>query len=125
MRAAGNSTSSVVVATVLGMDLERRSAPRQPVKLFCNQYIDGAPTLGDALELSMTGALLRRVLGPESDRASYALELGLSDRPEERVWLCATPVWRSGSIEAVRFVAQTPGDKLRLSHLLGRLRTLH
>lgn len=91
--------------------------------MFFNQYIDGFPYLGEVLELSMTGALVRRVLGPELDRACYALELGGSDKApaSERLWLCAAPVWRQGAFEAVRFVAQSLSDKLRLASLLGEL----
>ena len=102
------------------MDTDRRSSRRTRVGLFCNQYIDGFPYLSEALEVSMTGALVRRVLGPEVDRACYALELG-AERAEgaDPVWLCATPVWRQGPFEAVRFVAQTLSDKLRLANLLG------
>ncbi|NUP11011.1 MAG: hypothetical protein HOW73_33610 [Polyangiaceae bacterium] len=98
------------------MELDRRSSRRSKVGLFCNQYIDGFPHLTEALELSMTGALVRRVLGPDVDRACYALELGDGG---DSVWLCATPVWRQGPFEAVRFVAQSLSDKLRLADVLG------
>lgn len=101
------------------MKPERRSARRARVSLFLNQYIDGAPHLCEALELSMTGALVRRVLGPDVERASYALELGDPTRADERVWLCASPIWKMGAFEAVRFVAQGKGDRLKLASLLG------
>ena len=78
--------------------------------------------MSDALELSMSGALVRRVLAPETDRACYALELGLAEQAGDRVWLCAAPVWRIGAFEAVRFVALTSADRLRLAHLLGQLK---
>jgi hypothetical protein len=100
------------------MQIERRTSRRKPVRLFCNQYVDGAPLLGEALELSMTGALVRRVNGPDVDRACYALEVGLAGDPSTSVWLCATPVWRQGVYEAVRFVGQAPQDRLRLAHLI-------
>lgn len=95
--------------------VERRAARRTPARLFCNQYIDGTPILGEAVELSMSGALLRRVNGPDVDRACYAIEVGLGER---RVWLCATPVWRHGEYEAVRFVGQAPHDRLQLADLV-------
>lgn len=103
------------------MDTDRRSSRRTHVGLFCNQYIDGFPYLTEALEMSMSGALVRRVLGPEVDRACYALELGASEGTTDvdPVWVCATPVWRHGPFEAVQFVAQTLADKLRLANLLG------
>ncbi len=107
------------------MQLERRSSRRKSVHLFCNQYIDGMPVLGETLELSMSGALVRRVLGPDVDRACYALEIGLPELPHERVFLCAAPIWRSNNFEAVRFVAQTQGDKLRLADLLRSLNRLN
>ena len=95
--------------------IERRTARRAAARLFCNQYIDGTPLLGEALELSMTGALLRRINGPDVDRACYAIEMG---HQTDRVWLCATPVWRRGEYEAVRFIGQAPHDRLRLAHLV-------
>ena len=101
------------------MQLDRRSSRRSRVGLFCNQYIDGFPYLTEALEMSMTGALVRRVLAPEVDRASYAIEIATQDGPSDPVWLCATPVWRQGPFEAVQFVAQSLSDRLRLASLLG------
>lgn len=95
--------------------LERRTAPRRRVQVFCNQYIDGVPYLTDTLELSMTGALVRRVLMPSAERACYTVEIGLPDQPDQRVFVCATPVWREGPFEALRFVAQSLSDKLRLA----------
>ena len=67
----------------------------------------------------MTGALVRRVLGPEIDRASYALELAAPGETGERLWLCASPIWRMGAFEAVRFVAQGKTDRLKLASVLG------
>lgn len=99
-------------------NIERRNARRAPLRLFCNQYIDGSPCLSEAVELSMTGALIRRVLGPSHDRASYALEIGGVTGHEGRVWVCATPVWRLGNYEAVRFIAQSETDRLRLADLI-------
>jgi hypothetical protein len=101
------------------MQRERRSGRRARVSLFLNQYIDGAPHLAEAVELSMSGALVRRVIGPEIDRASYALELAAPGRETERVWLCASPIWRIGAFEAVRFVAQGAADRLKLANLIG------
>ena len=107
------------------MDTERRSARRAPIHLFCNQYIDGSPCLSEALEMSMTGALVRRVFGPAVDRATYALEIAPASSREGRVWLCATPVWRVGAYEALRFVAQSETDRLKLANLLHEVAPLH
>jgi len=102
------------------MDLDRRGGRRTQARLFCNLYIDGFPHLSEALEVSMTGALVRRVLGPDVDRAVYALEVGVGG--DDSVWLCASPVWRKGPFEAVQFVAQTLADRLKLASLLSTLR---
>src|SRR5262245_55581700 len=99
------------------MDFDRRASRRSKVGIFCNQYIDGFPYLSEALEMSMSGALVRRVLAPDCDRASYAFEL---EGESDAVWICAAPVWRQGPFEAVRFVAHSLSDKLRLADLLGR-----
>jgi len=103
------------------MRTERRTAPRSNARLLCNQYIDGTPHLGEALELSVSGALVRRVIGTSEERACYALELGTPDKPEERVFVCATSVWREGDLEALRFVAQSDRDRARLAALLRSL----
>jgi len=104
---------------------DRRSAPRTPVHVYFNKYIDGVPYLCEALELSMTGMLVRRVQEPERDLACYAVELAPGDgasEPEERVWLCAAPVWSHGRFEALSFVGQSHLDRLRLADLVTRLR---
>jgi hypothetical protein len=98
------------------MTSERRVAKRTRVDLLANQYIDGVPHLADVLELSMTGALVRRMRAPDEERAGYALELaGESGEP---VWLCASSVWRVGDFEAVRFVEMAALDRLRLASVL-------
>ncbi len=97
------------------MPSERR-AKRTRVDLLANQYIDGVPHLADVLELSMTGALVRRVHAPDEDRAGYALEVaGTGSDP---IWLCASSVWRVGEFEAIRFVEMAAVDKLRLAGVL-------
>ncbi|NUO53507.1 MAG: hypothetical protein HOV80_32045 [Polyangiaceae bacterium] len=102
------------------MMVDRRSARRNQIQFFMNQYIDGVPYLSEGLELSMSGALVRRVLSPNADRACYALEIGLPEQADQRVFVCATPVWRSGPFEALRFVAQSLSDRLRLANVIAR-----
>jgi hypothetical protein len=102
------------------MSSERRSASRTRVDLFANQYIDGVPHLADVLELSMTGALVRRVHSPDADRAGYAIELASEAGPP--MWLCASSVWRHGDFEAIRFVETSALDKLRLANVLDEAR---
>jgi hypothetical protein len=108
---------------MMSTDIERRAARRAPIHLFCNQYIDGLPYLSEAVELSMNGALVRRVSAPNHDRASYAIEI--SEPASDRVWICATPVWRLGNFEALRFVCQSEEDRLRLASLLHAVAPLH
>jgi hypothetical protein len=88
------------------------------VGLFCNQYVDGVPFLSETVELSMSGALVRRVLAPDPSRVCYALELGHPSEPSQRVFVCATPVWRHGAYEALRFIAQSHADRLRLANVI-------
>jgi hypothetical protein len=99
------------------MPSERR-AKRTRVDLLANQYIDGVPHLADVLELSMTGALVRRVHAPDEDRAGYALEVAGEGR--DPIWLCASSVWRVGEFEAIRFVEMAAVDKLRLAGVLAQ-----
>jgi hypothetical protein len=107
------------------MEIERRTGRRARINLFCNQYIDGTPCLSEALELSMSGALVRRVLGPGLDRASYAIEISEPRTAEGSVWICAAPVWRIGNYEALRFVSQSETDRLRLADLLSSVAPLY
>lgn len=98
------------------MPSERRIAKRTRVDLLANQYIDGVPHLSDVLELSMTGALVRRLRAPDADRAGYAIEI--AGENGEPMWLCASSVWRVGDFEALRFVEMAALDKLRLASVL-------
>lgn len=102
------------------MEAERRAAPRARVLLFANEYIDGVPCLCELVEMSNTGALVRRLLGPSTERAIYALEIGRSGAWSrgDRFWLAATPVWRDGEHEAVAFVGASPGLRAKLSAFL-------
>ena len=101
-------------STVSSMQLDRRAAPRKSAHVYFNKYIDGHPYLCEAVELSATGMLLRRVLEPDASRACYALELaGAGEGPDlERIWLCASPVWSAGAFEAVKFIAPPTPRKL-------------
>lgn len=129
------------------MELDRRSAPRTPAHLYFNKYIDGVPHLCEALEISMTGMLVRRVHEPDEDLACYAVELGLpgvdevdpeaptppagdvEERNDDgaeprpgRLWLCATPIWQEGRYQALAFVGHSEMDRLRLADLMAELR---
>jgi len=107
------------------MHSERRVSPRAPVQLLFNKYVDGVPYLWELLEVSMSGALIRCVGGPDAPRASYAIEVAPQDRDgasDKCVWLCATPVWRSGRYEALEFVGQSTMDRLKLANLIAETR---
>ena len=105
------------------MEIERRAAPRLPAHVYFNKYIDGQPYLCETLELSESGMLIRRVGEPEAARACYAVELaaGPLDPGDERIWLCASTVWQSGEVEALRFVAQSDRDRALLVNLIDRV----
>ncbi len=102
------------------METERRSAPRSPASIYFNKYIDGQPHLCEAIELSATGMLVRKVHEPEAARACYAIEIAPGSEGEG-VWLCATPVWSSGPFEALGFVGQSPRDRERVEALIAGL----
>jgi hypothetical protein len=105
------------------MQLDRRAAPRTEARIYFNKYIDGHPHLCEAVELSMTGMLVRRVLEPDAQRAAYAVEIapGPLEHGGERVWLCATPVWSAGDLEALRFVECSDKDRALLDAMLARI----
>jgi hypothetical protein len=102
------------------METERRSAPRSPASIYFNKYIDGQPHLCEAIELSATGMLVRKVHEPEGSRACYAIEIAPGSEGCG-VWLCATPVWSSGPFEALGFVGQSPADRERIEALIAGL----
>jgi hypothetical protein len=98
---------------------ERRAAPRRSVDVYFNKYIDGQPFVCEAIELSTTGMLVRKIHEPDAPRACYAVEIAsMSESGEERIWLCATPVWSDGKVEALGFVGQSERDRERLARLL-------
>jgi hypothetical protein len=105
------------------MQLERRAAPRAEARLLFNKYIDGHPHLCEAVELSTTGMLARRVHEPDAQRAAYAVEIasGPLEHGAPRVWLCASPVWSRGDLEALRFVECSDRDRALLDAMLARL----
>jgi len=115
------------------MDVDRRAAPRSPAHVLFKKYIDGVPYLCEALEISMTGMLVRTLHGPSMPHASYAVELAHpdangadvlddDDAPPRRLWLCAVPVWTHGKFQALSFVSQSRLDRLRLADLIAALR---
>jgi hypothetical protein len=100
------------------MHPDRRAAPRTRSAVYFNKYIDGQPYLCEALELSSSGMLVRRVREPDAPRACYAVELAPGAEAADRLWLCAAPVWSDGELEALRFVAQSDDDRRRMDRLI-------
>jgi hypothetical protein len=105
------------------METERRAAPRSSARVYFNKYIDGHPHLCEAVELSATGMLARRIHAPDAPRAAYAVEIapGPLAEGEPRIWLCASPVWSAGELEALRFVECSDRDRGLVADLLARL----
>lgn len=102
-------------------DADRRRASRHLVQLFFNKYIDGVPYLCEALELSTSGMLLRRISEPDVIRDAYAFEIGPEyTTPAERLWLYASSIWTWGPFEAVGFVGPSRENKHRLEELIQR-----
>jgi hypothetical protein len=99
------------------MEPERRAAPRKPVRMFFNKYIDRQPHLGEVLELSAAGLLARTVHQPDAPRACYAVEIAPAGGGEP-LWLCARRVWAAGELEALAFVAPTEADRVRIEALV-------
>lgn len=105
------------------METDRRTAQRRSAQVYFNKYIDGQPYLCETIDISESGMLLRRVGEPDAPRACYALELaaGPLSPGDQRIWLCASPVWQSGDMEALRFVASSDHDRALLRGLLDRV----
>ena len=72
----------------------------------------------------MSGMLVRRIHEPEAARACYAVELAepSGSQPAERIWLCASPIWKVGQFEALGFIGQSHMDRMRLATLLSTAR---
>ncbi len=103
--------------------LERRAAPRAAARVYFNKYIDGHPHLCEAVELSATGMLVRRIHEPDAPCAAYGVELapGPLGPGDERVWLCASPVWSEGDLSALRFVECSDRDRELIEGVIARL----
>lgn len=94
---------------------DRRRAPRKRVSVLFNKYVDGTPFVAEALEVSATGMLVRRIAEPDLPQACYAVEIGAPDGPAR--WLCATRIWRDGDFEALSFVAHSEADRAHIASI--------
>jgi len=91
--------------------------------VYFNKYIDGHPYLCEAVEMSSTGMLVRRVREPDAPRAAYALELasGPLSAGESRVWLLREPGVATRELEALAFVGQSAHDTARIEEIIARV----
>jgi hypothetical protein len=104
------------------MNVERRAAPRSPARVLFNRYVDGQPQICEAVEMSTTGMLARRVHAPAPPRDAYLLEMagGPLQPGEERAWVCAMPVWSAGEYEALCFVECSERDRELIEAMVAR-----
>ncbi|HLM75096.1 MAG TPA: PilZ domain-containing protein [Polyangiaceae bacterium] len=102
-------------------EVDRRRAPRRAVKLYFNKYIDGVPYACEALELSTSGMLIRKIFEPDVIRDAYAIEIGPEYALHEpRLWLYATVIWSLGPYEALGFAGPSRENRRRLEDLIQR-----
>lgn len=97
------------------MENRRENARASLHDEFCNKYIEGVPHLVRLVDLSAGGALVRRLLEPDSRDEAFPLELRLDG---VTLWAWTKRVRRIGEHEALRFVSCDPIDRARLRSLL-------
>jgi PilZ domain len=103
------------------MSNDRRKMPRAALTgILFNKYIDGFPFMGELLDLSETGARVRRIHEPDPVRASYPVEIELPGIPE-RLWLWARTVRTDDKEQALRFVAVDAASKTSLAAIVEHL----
>jgi hypothetical protein len=96
---------------------ERRSAPRFPVDLFFNKFLDGYPYLCRTMDASSNGVLVETYAEPGTQPERFPVELRFGGQ-RQSLWLWAKPVQRRGRFQALQFVDVSPAAK---KHLLGWL----
>ena len=98
---------------------DRRRAPRIPIDLLFNKYVDGYPRLCRGTNLSRSGILATLFLEPERVADSAAIELRLpGDR--DSIWAWVQTVRAEGRQRALRFQALHHRDQKRLDRYLSR-----
>jgi hypothetical protein len=91
---------------------ERRRSPRHAVAFRFHEYADGVRHEWEALELSATGLVGSALGEPSAMKPAVALEL-VADN--ERIWLCARPVWSEGTLRAYELLGPSARDLATLS----------
>jgi PilZ domain len=99
---------------------DRRRAPRQPIELFFNKYLDGHPYLCFSLDLSPDGVLARTFVEPRANETAFPVEIRLPE-DERSLWVRARGVWRRGALQALEFFDIEPEQRARLDRFLGEL----
>jgi hypothetical protein len=103
------------------MSDDRRKMPRAALTgILFNKYIDGFPFTGELLDLSETGARVRRIHEPDLVRESYPVEIELPGIPE-RLWLWARTVWTDDKEQALRFIAVDGASKASIAAIVEHL----
>jgi hypothetical protein len=92
---------------------DRRQAPRRPVDIFFNKFLDGYPYLCRAVDVSRAGVLVETYSEPEVDADQFPVELRFPD-DSETLWLWARRVRREGTREALEFVSMSDPARQRL-----------
>ncbi len=99
---------------------DRRSAPRVPIDILFNKYVNGHPRLCRGTNLSRSGLLATVMLEPDSAAESATIEFRL---PGDRnsIWAWAQTVRSWGRERALRFQALHHTDQRRLDAYLARV----
>lgn len=79
-------------------------------------FVDGRPVACHGVDLSTTGALVRRRSGRRAPLVQH-VELDIGDR---LIRGAARTVWADGELQALRFVGLTDVDRLEIAEHLDR-----
>ncbi|MEB2313802.1 MAG: PilZ domain-containing protein [Sorangiineae bacterium] len=96
---------------------DRRRIVRQPIDVFFNKYLDGAPYLCRSVDLSPRGMLADVFGEPDELADSFPLELQLCD-DQPRIWVWARRVRKDGKRQAFEFMAMDRDATRRLDRFL-------
>ncbi len=97
---------------------DRRRGQRIRTNFRVTTYINGRPHECSGVDLSTTGALVRRTNPRETPLVQH-VELGIGAR---RIRGAARTVWADGDLQALRFVGLTDVDRLEIAEHLDRTR---
>lgn len=95
---------------------DRRAGNRMNTHFHITTFIDGRPFPCHGVDLSTTGALVRRRSGRRAPLVQH-VELDIGDR---LIRGAARTVWSNGELQALRFVGLTDVDRLEIAEHLDR-----